>query len=248
MSINIDQWEIFVLLCAAVLQGTEYSDSMLLDVLSNQPESLDKAPSPVPQQDDPFDFLSFSTPAAPSNLQDTQSVEPSVEMNTPQQFQSQSIPSPSLPPQTMNDFSQFQPQYIPSPSMLPQQQVPSQTMNQFQSQYMSSPSMLPQQQVPPQTMGDYSQFQSQYIPSPLFSQQPSEQQPEQQQISDIPQVPQSSPSFPSQPQDFPSFEPFQQPQESIPTPDTSMIPQENDVVQLPSQSSPVTESEQSLEQ
>ena len=59
------------MLCAAVLQGTEYSDSMLLDVLSNQPESLDKAPSPVPQPDDAFDFLSFSTPVAtrllPSN-------------------------------------------------------------------------------------------------------------------------------------------------------------------------------------
>lgn len=62
MEINYDQWEIFVLLCAAVLQGVSYTSTLLLDIMDNQPESLSKQTPPAKEMD-PFDFLSFTMPA-----------------------------------------------------------------------------------------------------------------------------------------------------------------------------------------
>lgn len=61
MEINFDQWEIYVLLCAAVLQGVSYTSTLLLDIMDNQPESLSKQTPPAKEMD-PFDFLSFTMP------------------------------------------------------------------------------------------------------------------------------------------------------------------------------------------
>ena len=77
LKISLEQWEICILLSAAVLRGAEYSDSLLLRVLSDQPESLipesPKSSSTSSEEDypqekresDPFAF--FSLPTVPTS-------------------------------------------------------------------------------------------------------------------------------------------------------------------------------------
>ena len=87
LKISVEQWEICILLSAAVLRGAEYSDSLLLRVLSDQPESLipesPKSSSTSSEEDypqekresDPFAFFSLPTVPASSSTSTSTSTD-----------------------------------------------------------------------------------------------------------------------------------------------------------------------------
>lgn len=226
LKISLEQWEICILLSAAVLRGAEYSDSLLLRVLSDQPESLipesPKSSSTSSEEDypqekresDPFAFFSLPTvPASSSTSTSTDNVvvsapppsqpfsEEFLAMTSPEQSAVVSSvpaqPSSLMDPQVGVDQSE---------SFLSEQQenVISETTNQSGqfAQFAQPIQPQPIQPIQPQPIQPIQPIPQQSIqPQPIQPIQPIQQQIQQptESIMQQEQVQQQQPVEPKQP-------------------------------------------------
>ena len=238
LKISLEQWEICILLSAAVLRGAEYSDSLLLRVLSDQPESLipesPKSSSTSSEEDypqekresDPFAFFSLPTvPVASSTSTSTDNVV--VSAPPPSQPFSEEFLAMTSPEQSAVVSS------VPAqPSSLMDPQVGVDQSESFLSEQ--------QENVISETTnqsGQFAQFAQPIQPQPIQPIQPIQPQPIQP-IQPIPQQsiqPQPIQPQPIQPQPIQQqpIQPIQPIQQQIQQPTESIMQQEQVQQQQP---------------